>query len=283
MSIFAIDTQKTVTYCKGRRNFTSQEDFLAIEEPLEMTISYRGKKKSLSLTMRTPGHDQDLVVGYLLAEGIISSYDDIDWNEYGVVSEEGKDAHICVYLNKEPINLDTLKRSSYMSSSCGVCGKTSIESLDVLQNLKCEKELEEKIRNDFLPSNFFFSLPSILRKNQDIFKKTGGLHGAMLVDFEGNMVALREDVGRHNAVDKLFGHCLLKRVNPEAGVLLLSGRISFELIQKASKSGVRYVAGIGAPSSFAVSLAKKNKMTLVGFLKEESFNCYAGNERILYE
>ena len=164
MSIVAIDTQKTVTYCKGRRNLIKKEDFLAVEEPLEMTISYGGKKKSLSLTMRTPGHDQDLVVGHLLAEGIINSYDDIDWGKNGVESGEGKEAQVCVYLTKEPINLDTLERSSYMSSSCGVCGKASIESLDVLQNLKFEKELEGKIRNDFLPSNFFFSLPSILRK-----------------------------------------------------------------------------------------------------------------------
>ena len=283
MSAVSIDTQKTVTYCKGKRDIIRKEDFLAIEEPLEMTISYKGKKKSLSLTMRTPGNDKDLVVGHLLAEGIISSYDDIDWDKKGVVSVEGKSSHICVYLKKEPRDLDILERSSYMSSSCGVCGKASIESLDILQKLKCVEDQEDERINDFLPSNFFFSLPSILRKNQDIFKKTGGLHGAMLVDFDGNMVALREDVGRHNAVDKLFGHCLLKGVNPKLGALLLSGRISFELIQKASKSGVRYVAGIGAPSSYAVSLARKNDMTLLGFLKEESFNCYTGNERILYE
>ena len=283
MSVVSIDTQKTVTYCKGKRDIIRKEDFLAIEEPLEMTVSYKGKKKSISLTMRTPGHDQELAVGYLLAEGMINSYDDIDWSQKGVVFEGGKSSHICVHLTKEPLDLDVLERSSYMSSSCGVCGKASIESLDILQKIKCEKIGEGERVNDFLPSNFFFSLPSVLRKNQDIFKKTGGLHGAMLVDFNGNMVTLREDVGRHNAVDKLFGHCLLKGINPKLGVLLLSGRISFELIQKASKSGVRYVAGIGAPSSYAVSLARKNDMTLIGFLKEESFNCYTGNERILYE
>ncbi|MBG08579.1 MAG: formate dehydrogenase family accessory protein FdhD [Halobacteriovoraceae bacterium] len=283
MPFVSIDTQKTITYFKSKRDLLRKEDFLAIEEPLEMTISYKGKKKSLSLTMRTPGSDQDLVVGYLLAEGIINTYDDIDWSQKGIVFEEGKNSHVCVYLNKEPVDLGILERNSYMSSSCGVCGKASIESLDVLQELKDQEDEEISRKASILSSSFFFSLPNILRKNQDIFEKTGGLHGAMLVGFEGEMIALREDVGRHNAVDKLFGYCLLNRINTKLGVLLLSGRISFELIQKASKSGVKFVAGIGAPSSFAVSLARKNNITLVGFLKEESFNCYTGNERILYD
>lgn len=283
MSFVSIDTQKTVTYFKAKRDLLKKDDFLAIEEPLEMTISYKGKNKPLSLTMRTPGHDRELVAGYLLAEGIISTYDDIDWDHKGIVYEKGKNAHVCVHLIKEPIDLDILERSSYMSSSCGVCGKTSVDSLDFLEKKNYEENEVEGRLIDFLPSNFFFSLPTILRNNQDVFEKTGGLHGAMLVDFEGNMVTLREDVGRHNAVDKLFGYCLLNGVNPKLGVLLLSGRISYELIQKALKSGVKFVAGIGAPSSFAVSLARKNNITLIGFLKEESFNCYTGNERILYE
>ena len=283
MSIISIDSQKTVTYCRGQGHKISRDDFLAIEEPLEMMISYKGTQKSISLTMRTPGHDKELTVGYLLAEGILNSYDDIDLEGKGIVKEVGEDSRVCVHLTNEPPDLKVLERSSYMSSSCGVCGKTSLESLEVLKGLKCKDDQAARESINVLPSNFFFSLPGILRKNQDIFNKTGGLHGAMLVDFKGEIMALREDVGRHNAVDKLFGHCFLKGINAKLGVLLLSGRISFELIQKAAKSGVRFVAGIGAPSSFAVSLAKKNEMTLVGFLKEKSFNCYAGDERILYE
>ena len=168
MSFVSIDTQKTVTYFKAKRDLLKKDDFLAIEEPLEMTISYKGKNKPLSLTMRTPGHDRELVAGYLLAEGIISTYDDIDWDHKGIVYEKGKNAHVCVHLIKEPIDLEILERSSYMSSSCGVCGKTSVDSLDFLEKKNYEESEVEGRLIDFLPSNFFFSLPTILRNNQDL-------------------------------------------------------------------------------------------------------------------
>ena len=198
---------KVIKFKKDK--FENVDDFISIEEPLEISLRYKNQNNwetsSLSITMRTPGHDKELTVGYLLAEGILNSYDDIDWSQKGFVFEEGKNSHICIHLKNEPSDLDILERSSYMSSSCGVCGKASLESLEILEKLKCVEDEEDERINDFLPSNFFFSLPSILRKNQDIFKKTGGLHGAMLVDFDGNMVTLREDVGRHNAADTLSG------------------------------------------------------------------------------
>lgn len=251
-----------------------KEDHLAIESPLEIALRIKNEETPVSLTMRTPGDDSCLALGYLLAEGIIKSKLDIDWENF---RENKKIDKVYIPLIKTPKNLKGLERGTVMNSSCGVCGKTSLEGLDSL-------EVKEKISKEFSFShNLLYGLPEKLKESQSVFKKTGGLHGAALIDENGQLLVIKEDVGRHNAVDKLFGFCFLNNIETEGRILLLSGRASYELIQKAARAKNSLVASIGAPSSMAVALAKKYNMTLVGFLKDNSFNCYEGEKRISYE
>ncbi len=250
------------------------EDILAIEEPLEISLSILSAdppvfNKNISITMRTPGHDTDLALGFLFTEGILVSPDQVD----NVFQDENK---INVFLNSsEPIDLSKIERHFYTSSSCGVCGKASIDSIRTVCRLESSdaaiKVAASRIKN----------FPNQLRSQQDVFDQTGGLHAAALFDIEGNLLSLREDVGRHNALDKLIGVAFQEKKLPlEQQLLLLSGRASFELIQKAAMAGISFVMAVGAPSSLAVDLAKEFDMTLIGFLNENRLNVYHGEKRI---
>lgn len=253
------------------------EDQLAVEEPLEIQVAYQsagqGERKSISVTMRTPGNDYELAAGFLFTEGIIHSKSQID----GITHAAFDENRVIVTFSGdfEPL-LGSLERNFYTTSSCGVCGKASIDAIktrsvyaDVQEGLVLKKEL-------------LYRLTGQIAHHQRTFETTGGLHASALFDISGQFIMLREDVGRHNALDKLLGAALLTDQLPlDNHVLLLSGRASFELIQKAAMAGIRIVAAIGAPSSLAVQLAEESGITLIGFLKKDKFNIYTGHHRIL--
>ena len=267
-------------------------DVLAVEEPLELRIVFgplsARQTKSITVTMRTPGNDADLAVGFLLSEGILDDSSQI--LRIGGVSEErlGADTphgalpsstranSIVVELQPDvELRLATLDRNFYTTSSCGICGKASLLALRTV--------CPPRRKNQFaMSAEVVYSLPESLRAAQCVFDATGGLHGAALFTASGEMVMLREDVGRHNAVDKLIGAQVLVDAIPlRDRMLMLSGRASFELLQKAVMGGIPFVASVGAPSSLAVQVAREFDITLVGFLRDRRFNIYHGRERIL--
>lgn len=251
----------------GSRSVVS-DDVLAVEEPLEIVLQQPSSTRSVSITMRTPGDDEHLAAGFLFTEGIIPDVKAIDSIS---ISELNK---VTVSLN---CNSDTekLNRHFYTTSSCGVCGKTSI---DAILTIKSAPPIN-KMRID---PDVLLGLNEQLREQQKVFQSTGGLHASALFDADGNFEILKEDVGRHNALDKLVGHYLLSEQIPLTNkILLLSGRASFELIQKAVMAGITTVAAIGAPSSLAVELADRYGVTLIGFLKKNSFNVYTHPETII--
>ncbi|TDE18334.1 formate dehydrogenase accessory sulfurtransferase FdhD [Dyadobacter psychrotolerans] len=255
---------------------SDEEDLLAAEEPLEISISYfegeKSVKKSISVTMRTPGHDDELALGFLFTEGIIKSKSQVKQVSANVLDEN----KMSVYLHEGQIpNLNTSERNFYTTSSCGVCGKASIDAI------KTTSLYSLQLDDIIIPRDIIFSLAVQLKKQQEIFESTGGLHASALFDLAGNFLCLREDVGRHNALDKIIGFTFNQNNLPLTNrILLLSGRASFELIQKASMAGIRVVAAIGAPSSLAVQLAEESNITLIGFLGKEKFNIYSGFHRI---
>lgn len=263
------------------RGSHSTPDLMAVEEPLEIRIGFgrlgNREQKNLSVTMRTPGHDYELAIGFLFTEGIIDTYDQIESIKYcaDVGKQEERENVVRVELRPEVIlDVEKLQRHFYTSSSCGVCGKSSIESVHV----SCLR-LEDSVR---VKSNVIHSLADKLREAQQIFEHTGGLHAVGLFDSGGKLMLTREDVGRHNAMDKIVGACLFKKEIPLSNhLLMVSGRASFELVQKAIKAGVQVMAAVGAPSSLAVSLAKDFGMTLLGFVRNSSYNIYSGEQRIL--
>ena len=254
-------------------------DLLAIEEPLEIRLEYgspgRRTTRNISVTMRTPGNDNELATGFLFTEGIIQSIRDVatikrvtDDNENILLVSLGPDAMPMV---------DKLERNFYTTSSCGVCGKASIEAVRTVCTIP---EPFDRLR---VSSSVLLGLPELLRAQQAVFATTGGLHGCALFDTSGSLLALREDVGRHNALDKLIGAALSANWVPlSQHILLLSGRASFELVQKAVMAGIRIVAAVGAPSSLAAEMAEEWGMTLVGFLRGTRFNIYSGAERIVF-
>ncbi len=251
------------------------EDLLASEEPLEVRLQYgpAGARitKNISVTMRTPGNDKELAVGFLFTEGIIKNYQSVKQ-----VFQLGE--NIIQVILEENLNLDLskLERNFYTTSSCGVCGKSSIDAVKQV----CENFTP--VPSSPVPASLIYRLPDLLRASQDIFEHTGGLHASALFDTTGKLLMLREDVGRHNALDKLIGAALENDMIPlNNHLLLLSGRASFELIQKAAMAGINFVAAVGAPSSLAVEMAREHNMTLVGFLRGEKFNIYNGAERII--
>jgi FdhD protein len=258
----------------------SAEDRLAVEEPLEIRLAYLGQNglpviQPISVTMRTPGPGEDieLAAGFLLTEGIIQQRKDIQ--ELMQV-----DAHVVLVqlASSVKVDLGRLERHFYTSSSCGVCGKTSI---DAVRNT-CPTWQEDS----FTPicQSLIYTLPHRIKKLQGTFNTTGGLHASALFDNRGNLLLLKEDVGRHNALDKLIGSALFDNKLPlHQYILLLSGRASFELIQKATMAGINFVCAVGAPSSLAVELAKERGMTLLGFLRNERFNIYTGEQRVNLE
>ncbi len=257
---------------------TDAEDLLAAEEPMEIRLQYldAGKRiqKNLSVTMRTPGNDFELATGFLYTEGIIHSAADVASVYY---CKEDNENIVCVTLS-DSVKPETgnLERNFYTTSSCGVCGKASIEMVRTACNIP------DSIDTLRVLSSLIIQLPDKLREQQDVFENTGGLHACALFDMEGKLLLSREDVGRHNALDKLMGAALSTNMMPlETHILVLSGRASFELVQKAVMAGIKIIAAVGAPSSLAAEMAEEWGMTLIGFLRGERFNIYSGAERIL--
>lgn len=262
-------------------------DSLAIEEPLEIRLAYdlpdkTRAKKTVSITMRTPGHDFDLALGFLFTEGMICSFADIDSIKHcGPAINRAKTQNIVIVELKPGLKMDlgrlsSLDRHFYTSSSCGVCGKTSIEALKIQSPYG---EIKDALS---VSAKWIHSLPEELRKSQLVFLNTGGLHASGLFSEQmGKPIMVREDVGRHNALDKLIGQCFLKEMLPLSNfTLLVSGRASFELVQKASMAGIKIMAAVGAPSSLAVELAAEVDMTLLGFVRNQRFNIYHGEQRV---
>jgi len=259
-------------------------DILSVEEPLEIRIIYGPAsarvQKNISVTMRTPGNDLELALGFLFTEGILSSKEVVTSIAHLVMAcEFDKENIVCVeFCNQFIPNLSQSDRNFYTTSSCGVCGKGSIQSIrtsSIYSGLGNQQELS-------LSPEILYQLPHKLRSAQRNFSATGGIHASGLFTMEGEMLMIREDVGRHNALDKLIGAALASNLLPlNRCILLLSGRASFELIQKAAMAGIAIVAAIGAPSSLAVELAAEFGITLLGFLKEDRFNIYTFNDKIL--
>jgi FdhD protein len=258
------------------------DDLLAVEEPLEIRLGFgksnERKQKSISVTMRTPGNDFELALGFLFTEGIIKSQKDVLQIRY-CHEEENRENIVRVELREDvDVHLEKLQRNFYTSSSCGVCGKASIEAVKTI----CSRQ--STIDNLKIDPEFIYSLPRILYEQQRVFKHTGGLHASALFDLEGELIFIREDVGRHNALDKIIGAALAKNLMPiDQYVLLLSGRASFELIQKSAMAGIKFIAAVGAPSSLAVEIANEFDMTLIGFLRDERFNIYSGEKRMVMD
>ncbi|MBA2690895.1 MAG: formate dehydrogenase accessory sulfurtransferase FdhD [Rubrobacter sp.] len=253
-------------------------DTLATEEPMEIRLVAGDHKQTVAVTMRTPGNDFELAAGFLYGEGIVSDRDDIQkisyctdpevdaeqlYNIVNVELREGKD-----------YDIRSLERHFYTTSACGVCGKASLEQLEL-------KGCPVIPPGPEVSPDIIYSLPDKLREAQSLFESTGGLHAAALFDKDGDLIELREDVGRHNATDKLIGWALLEGKLPLSDrIVMVSGRSSFEILQKCLQAGVPIVCAISAPSSLAVDVAKEFGMTLVGFLRGERFNLYSGKERI---
>jgi FdhD protein len=248
-------------------------DHLAVEEPLEIILLFRRRamlvRKPISITMRTPGQDKELAVGFLFTEGILHHQNAIE------EIERGADSSITVGVAGN-LDLKRLERHFYTSSSCGVCGKTSLRALEINREIHLDHARPQH------SVDFLFQTPGIVREKQSIFDRTGGLHAAAFFGPDQNLIRICEDIGRHNAVDKLVGAELLAgRVDFSDLLLFVSGRAGFELIQKSIMSGIPFMAAVGAPSSLSVELARKYGSTLVGFLRENRFNLYSGAGRIL--
>jgi FdhD protein len=253
-------------------------DTLATEEPMEIRLITGGERQTVAVTMRTPGADFELAAGFLYGEGIVKSSDDIAKISYCVDSDlDAAQQYNIVNVELRggrEYDLRPLERHFYTSSACGVCGKASLEQLDL-------RGCPVALPGPEVSAETLYSLPEKLREAQGLFDATGGLHAAALFDDGGNLVTLREDVGRHNATDKLVGWALLENRLPLSGhIVMVSGRSSFEILQKCLTAGVPFVCAISAPSSLAVDVAREFGMTLVGFLRERRFNVYAGHERV---
>ncbi|MGH3438268.1 MAG: formate dehydrogenase accessory sulfurtransferase FdhD [Sciscionella sp.] len=251
-------------------------DALAAEEPLELRVGGR----ALAVTMRTPGDDVELVHGFLLSEGVIASRSDVDTARYcSGTDDEGRNTYnvLDVALAPGVPPPDTgVERNFYTTSSCGVCGKAALDAV------KLKTRFPPASDRSRVSTEVLAVLPDALRERQKVFTATGGLHGAGLFTTQGELLVVREDVGRHNAVDKILGWALLnERIPLRDTVLLVSGRASFELIQKAAMAGIPTLAAVSAPSSLAVDLAVEQGMTLIGFLRGDTMNVYAGEQRVL--
>ena len=252
----------------GRTTWRSDE--LTAEEPLEIRVNSR----PVSVTMRTPGADFDLALGFLVTEGVIDGSDDIVSMRVCSHANSG-DALNVVEVTLRDATLRTPERAFYTTSSCGICGKASIDAVRTASRYE--------VRDDPLrmTSELLAALPNRLREQQQVFARTGGLHAAGLFDAAGDLVCVREDVGRHNAFDKVIGWATTQRLLPlRSYVILASGRASFELTQKALMAGIPMIAAVSAPSQLAVDLARESGMTLIGFLRREQMNVYTGPERI---
>ena len=256
-----------------------RSDYLATEEPLEIRIVAKGVRQTVAVTMRTPGNDFELAAGFLHGEGVIGSREDVAQISYCVdpdVDAEQQYNIVNVTLRHDAApDLAPLERHFSITSACGVCGKASLDALQ-LRNCPVIPPGPE------VAAEVLYTLPETLRQAQGVFQKTGGLHAAALFDAGGQLLAVREDVGRHNALDKLVGWALLEgRLPLSEGILLVSGRSSYEILQKSLAAGIPIVCAISAPSSLAVDLARRFGITLVGFLRDERCNVYTARERIV--
>lgn len=251
------------------------DDIVVVEEPLEIQLSFvnsgRRVVRSVSITMRTPGQDNELAVGFLYTEGVLQNPADV---EEVCELENNK---VCVVLRDAiKVDFNQLSRHFYTSSSCGVCGKTSLEAL------KMGNAQPFIGATPVLDQRSICEMPTLLRKHQQTFAKTGGLHAAALFNASGKIQLSNEDVGRHNAVDKVAGSILLdSSLDPAESILMVSGRTSYEILQKSIRAGIPFVAAVGAPSSLAVEVANVFNVTLLGFLSEQRFNVYSAPERVL--
>lgn len=275
-SILAIEIDRVDSDSRRIRN-----DEVAVEEPLEIQICAASidsaAARSVSITMRTPGHDVDLALGFLYSESILRDISDVrSAAPVGPPDDEtGNSNTVRVELDPDvAVDIDRLKRHFYTTSSCGVCGKASLDALRVV--------VPEFERRDFsIDRSALIDLPARLRERQRLFESTGGLHAAAAFDTFGRLIVVREDVGRHNAVDKVVGALLADgRIPADDLGLLVSGRASFELMQKALVAGMPMLAAVSAPSSLAVRLAREFGITLVGFLRDPTFNIYSAAKRI---
>ena len=259
---------------------SEQLDLLAVEEPLEMRLGYgpanSRQQNNISVTMRTPGHDFELVLGFLFAEGIIHRYEEVETIKYCQDLRQQTEENV-VRVELSPhvqVDLQKLQRNFYTTSSCGLCGKTSIEAIEAI----CPYPIQDQLR---IAEDVIHQAPDTLRQAQMVFRHTGGLHAAGLFDSNGQLLLWREDVGRHNALDKLIGACLVQNQLPlQNCFVLLSGRISFELVQKCLMAGIPMIAAVGAPSSLAVKLAMQFNISLLGFVRDGRFNIYSGKHRV---
>tara|TARA_B100000579_G_scaffold300084_1_gene250089 strand:+ start:211 stop:1053 length:843 start_codon:yes stop_codon:yes gene_type:complete len=261
------------------------KDFVSVEEPLEMNLKFKIDNKwhteNLSITMRTPGNDNDLISGFLFNEKIIENINEIE--EIKKKGEKVGDYNIenkieATIKNTKNIDIAKFKRNFLTNSSCGVCGKTSLDTLEAIKDKRLDSSFPKINKKIILKS------PRLLINEQSEFSRTGGIHASSLIDKEGHVIATREDVGRHNALDKLIGHAQKnKLIDNHSQFIACSGRLNFELVQKGLMSDIGLMAGVGAPTSLAIDLAKRFGMTLLGFVKENGFNIYTYKERVILE
>ena len=264
-------------------NLSEIKDFISIEEPLQMDLKFKKGNdwsiNNISITMRTPGNDEDLISGFLFNEKIIDNISDIEKIEK--IGDPVGDFNIqntiqATIKNSKNIEIDKLKRNFLTNSSCGVCGKTSLDTVEIVKN--------EKLKLDYpkIKKEIILKSPELLMSKQSEFSKTGGIHASSLIDLNGKVIVTREDVGRHNALDKLIGFAQKnKLVDNHSQFIACSGRLNFELVQKGLMSNIAVMAGVGAPTSLAIDLAKRFNMTLIGFVKKTSFNIYTNKNRII--
>ena len=259
------------------------KDQISVEEPLEMILRYKKNGdwivENISITMRTPGNDEDLISGFLFNEKIIENIHEIEKIEKKgeTVGDYNLQNKIEATINNtKNLDIGKLKRNFLTNSSCGICGKTSLDSIEVIRQEKLD------LSYPLIEEEVIMKSPKLLIDKQSEFSRTGGIHASALIDKNSNLVALREDVGRHNALDKLIGFSLKKGIiNPKNQFLACSGRLNFELVQKGLMGNIGLMAGVGAPTSLAIDLAKRYDMTLLGFVKENSFNIYSNINRVI--
>ena len=259
------------------------KDSVSVEEPLEMRLKYKKNNKweiqNISITMRTPGHDEDLIRGFLFNEKIIENINQIEsvekkGDEVGYYNL--KNTIEATINNTENLDIEKLKRNFLTNSSCGVCGKTSLDSIEIIKKEKLDLSFP------LINEDIIMKSPSLLIDEQSEFAKTGGIHASALIDENGKVIATREDVGRHNALDKLIGYTINNKImNPQKQFIACSGRLNFELVQKGLMANIGLMVGVGAPTSLAIDLAKRYNMTLLGFVKKESFNIYSNINRVI--
>jgi len=277
-----MDIKYTVSKLKNSK-IQEIKDSVSVEEPLEIRLKYKKNGnweiRNISITMRTPGNDEDLIRGFLFNERIIENLDQIksiekkgdevgDYNLKNIIE--------ATINNTNNLDIKKLKRNFLTNSSCGVCGKTSLDSIEVLKKEKLDLSFP------LIKENIIRKSPELFINEQTEFAKTGGIHASSLINENGKIVATREDVGRHNALDKLIGYALKENIiNPKKQFIACSGRLNFELVQKGLMANIGIMAGIGVPTSLAIDLAKRFDMTLLGFVKKESFNIYSNVNRVI--